>query len=87
MENKKILAEVVCPATSRTYDFVLEAGMTAGSALKKIAAEIINYERMDMLFSDIGSAELFCDESELPLAEDITLDEYGITSGSRLMII
>ena len=39
---KKILIEVVCAATAKSYEFLLPAQMSVGVARKKIIEQIIN---------------------------------------------
>lgn len=47
---KKILIEVVCAATAKSYEFLLPAQMSVGVARKKIIEQIIAYEENEDLF-------------------------------------
>ncbi len=86
MERTKINVEVICPAVSGRYDFVIDRQMTAGEAAEKIARQIREYEKADVLFSG-GRVLLYSSGSRLPLAPSVPLEKYGVTGGSRLMII
>ena len=86
MERTKINVEVICPAVSGRYDFVIDKQMTAGEAAEKIASQIREYEKTDVLFTK-GNVLLYSSGSRLPLSPSVPLEEYGVTGGSRLMII
>jgi len=86
MKNKKIIAEVLCPVISGRYDFFLSTEMTAGEALEKIAEEVRKSENADFLFTG-ESTYLYASGARLPLDPSVTLEEYGITDGSVLMLI
>lgn len=47
---EKILIEVVCAATAKSYEFLLPAQMSVGVARKKIIEQIIAYEENEDLF-------------------------------------
>lgn len=87
MKNRKITVEVLCPALSGKYDFVMDADITAGEAAREISEKIIRFERVDGLSFENGDTYLFTDVSQLPLDPDMSLSECGICSGSRLMLI
>lgn len=87
MDNHTINVEVICPAVSRKYDFVLRCSMTSGEAALRIAEHIKSAEHIEFLFSDEKIPQLFEQKYRLPLNPDITLEEYGIKSGSTIMII
>ncbi len=86
MNTGKITVLVICPAVSGKYDFRLDSEMTAGEAIQKIAEQIRKYENADCLFRSDGLL-LFSEESDRPVNPDVTLEEYGIVNGSRLMLI
>ena len=82
---KKILIEVVCAATAKSYEFLLPAQMSV--ARKKIIEQIIAYEENEDLFQGTETI-LFCDmEQKEILNEKFTLEESGIYGGNRLILI
>ena len=84
---KKILIEVVCAATAKSYEFLLPAQMSDGVARKKIIEQIIAYEENEDLFQGTETI-LFCDmEQKEVLNEKFTLEESGIYGGNRLILI
>lgn len=87
MDNKTILAEVICPAVSKTYDFIIDSTLTVGEAVERIADEIRRAERIDILFSEIESVSLFSSEYRYPLNAAMKICDCGIMSGSRLMLV
>ena len=84
---KKILIEVVCAATAKSYEFLLPAQMSVGVARKKIIEQIIAYEENEDLFQGTETI-LFCDmEQKEILNEKFTVEESGIYGGNRLILI
>lgn len=86
MKNKKITVDVLCPSVSGKYDFEIDSGLTAGEAAGRIAEQIREYENAEFLFRS-GEILLYSTCTRLPLDPLVKLEDYGITSGSRLMII
>lgn len=87
MRKNRITAEVICPSVSGKYDFVLDTEMTVGEAAGRIAEEIRAYEKADIILNDISRVMMYGDGYALPFDHSLTLGEYGVTNGSRLMLI
>lgn len=49
---KKILIEVVCAATAKSYEFLLPAQMSVGVARKKIIEQLLPNEKMKIYFRE-----------------------------------
>lgn len=87
MKKDQILAEVICPLTSRTYDFIISSSMLIGDLAEKICIEISAREGKSISLGDHENKDIFSSEHTLPLDRKKTLADYGISSGCSLMII
>ncbi len=87
MSRDHILVEVLCPATSRSYDFIIYKRMTVCQAIDKIAGQIKEFEGNDIIFDDTSSLDLFSSEYSLPLDKELIIENCNIKSGSSLMIV
>lgn len=87
MKKDQILAEVICPLTSRTYDFVISRSILIGDLAEKICSEITEKEGNSISLGDSENTDIFSSEHTLPLDRKKTLADYGISSGCSLMII
>lgn len=86
MKSKMINVDVICPLISGKYDFAVDIKMTAGDAAEKIAEQVRKYEKADFLFRD-GEKFLYAAGIKNPLNPSSALEEYGIVSGTRLMLV
>ena len=86
MSSRRVNTEVVCPAVSGRFDFVIDTGLTAGEAAVKIASEIRKALKTDVILGDDGLL-LYASGSRLPLDPEERLEKYGVTNGSILMLI
>jgi len=86
MSSRRVNVEVVCPVVSGRFDFVLDTGLTAAEATGKIASEIREAMKTDVILSGSGML-LYASGSRLPLDPEVTLEKYGVTDGSILMLI
>lgn len=78
--------EVMCPSTSRSYDYKIPPSMKVSDIKKRIINDIRLYEGLSDLFSDEENVGIYC-EDKCRLGDDITLSNAGVKSGDRLMII
>ncbi len=85
--SDKIPVRVIFPALSEKYDFLISAELTVSQAIREITREISDHEKNDSLFNDISLYRLFTENSDHALDENTALKEYGIVSGSRIMLI
>lgn len=82
----KVLIEVVCPATSRRYEFWLARKMTVGQAALRMARDIMLYESNDGLF-DEENLFLYFYENRVLLDQKHTIGQAGLRSGCRLYLV
>lgn len=87
MKKDQILAEVICPLTSRTYDFVISRSLIISDLAEKICSEISEREGNSISLWSPEDTDIFSSEYALPLDREKTLADYGIISGCSLMII
>ena len=80
-----ITVELLCPSTSRTYDFKLPVKMTAGETKKQMIEDIRSFEGLPELFENTENIYLYCDNG--CISDDSTLENVGIKNGDRLMIV
>lgn len=83
----KILLEILCPATSKRYDFWVSKRMCVGKVKNKILSEIREFEKNDSIFQDEDQIVLFRENGDILNHENITMSHSGINSGECLMLI
>lgn len=82
----KIIVEVICPVSAKTYEFRISKKLSASEGKEKIISEIRGIEQNDEIF--LGTdVSLFSGRLECVLREDISFSENGVRSGDVLMII
>ncbi len=86
MSSRRVNVEVVCPAVSGRFDFVIDTGLTAAEAAGKIASEVRESLKADIIAENDGLL-LYASGSRLPLDPEERLEKYGVTNGSILMLI
>ena len=86
MSSRRVNVEVVCPAVSGRFDFVIDTGLTAAEAAGKIASEVREFLKADIIAENDGLL-LYASGSRLPLDPEERLEKYGVTNGSILMLI
>ena len=86
MSSRRVNVEVVCPAVSGRFDFVIDTGLTAAEAAGKIASEVRESLKADIIAENDGLL-LYASGSRLPLDPEERLENYGVTNGSILMLI
>lgn len=88
MKNSdKILVQVIFPVLSRKYDFLISDELTVMEAKKEIGKEIVEFEKNEALFNDTDNYRMFIQDADDALDERISLKEYGIVSGTRIMLV
>ncbi len=80
-----ITVEVICPSTSRKYDYRMPVKMKAGYIKKQIIEDIRVYEGISTLFEDEKNINLYCERCMID--DNATLEEAGIKNGDRIMVI
>jgi uncharacterized ubiquitin-like protein YukD len=84
---EELLVEVVCPATSKNYDFWIPKKMTVKNIIKKVTEDIMALEMNENLFDLSKEVLLFHYESRKVLSDEYTAIEAGIVTGNMLMIL
>lgn len=81
----KMIVEVKCPATSKSYDFRISKKLSAAEGKEKILDEIRTFESNSGLMPQ--DVSLFCAGTGKILNGELTFSENGVKSGDTLMII
>ena len=82
----KVLVEVICPATSRKYEFWISRRMTVKQAAIRIARDIMLFESNEELFDEEGIFLYFYENRTL-LNQEFTIGQSGLRSGCTLYLI
>lgn len=80
-----ITVEVLCPSTSRSYDYRLPVKMRAGNIKKQIIQDIRTFEGIAELFENEDKISLFCENGCIDDSD--TLESAGVKNGDKIMII
>lgn len=80
-----ITVEVICPATSRNYDYKMPIKMNVGEIKKQVIEDIRIFEGMMSLFENENDVHFYCDEGYIN--DNLTPEYMGIKNGDRLMLI
>ena len=83
----KILLEVFCIPTSRTYDYWVSKKMILSKVKEKMLEQIILYEKNSELFSNRDEIFLMDASEENILEESWTIEQIGLKSGDRIVIV
>ena len=83
----KILVEVICPATSRHYDFWISKRMQISQVIEKLIAEIQSFEKTEILFYSKEKVCLYSKKRQKAFSKNISVIQAGINSGDILMLI
>ena len=84
---KKLLIQVFCPSTSKSYDFWIPSKMTVQKAIELICDDIRDFENNPGLFADASGLLLYSELEEKPLLPDLTIAQTGVRSGDRIALI
>lgn len=80
-----ITVEILCPSTSRSYDYKLPVKMQAGDIKKQIIEDIRIFEGIADLFENEEKIHLYCENGCI---DDSATPEYaGVRNGDKIMII
>ena len=82
----KIIVEIKCPASAKSYDFRISKKLSVSEGLKKIIAEIRGIEQNEKIFAN-DEVSLFMGNNNAILNTNMTFAENGIRSGDILMLI
>lgn len=80
-----ITIELLCPSTSRSYDFKLPVKMLAGDIKRQMIEDIRSFEGLPELFGTEESIHLYCENG--CISDRSTPENAGVKNGDRLMII
>jgi hypothetical protein len=83
----KMLIEVFCVATSKSYDFWISKKMVLAKVKEKILEQIQAYEKNTELFQQAEQVFMMEDTQASILEEAWTVEEAGLHSGDKVVII
>lgn len=83
----KVIIELYCAATIKKYDMWIPRAMKVQEVIKQLIEEIRVYENNDSLFSDEEHILLYLYERRTVLNRDYTVEQSGIVSGQRIMMV
>lgn len=81
-----LTVEIICPSTSRSYDYRIPPKMKISEAVKKILEDIRVFEGIPELFTSETDMGLYCCD-RLLMDGELCFADYGVKSGDRLMIV
>jgi hypothetical protein len=84
---EEVLVDVYCPATAKSYEFLVPKTMNAKNCLKGMAEGIMGFESNSELFDLEEDVFLYDYDSRSVVNEGHTITEAGIKSGAKLMIL
>lgn len=80
-----IMIEVVCPSSSRTYDYKLPLRMKNENIKSRLIEDIRTFENLPELFSDESGISLYF--NGVKLSGESTPEKSGLENGSVIVII
>lgn len=83
----KVLIELYCAATIKKYDMWLPKAMKIQEAIQQIIEEIRVFENNDELFMDELNLLLYLFERQTVLNPEYTVEQAGVLSGQRIMLV
>ena len=83
----KIIVEVKCPASAKSYEFRISKRLLVSEGMEKIISEIRGFEQNERIFSRDSKLSLFCGRLGSILNAGMSFAENGVKSGDMLMII
>lgn len=83
----KIIVEMKCPASSKSYEFRISKRLSVSEGMEKIISEIRGFEQNEKIFSMDNELSIFCARLNSILNLNMTFAENGVKSGDTLMII
>ncbi len=84
---EKIIVEIKCPATSKSYEFRISKKLSVAEGMKKIISEIRGLEHNEALFTANDDISIFSVRGNNVLNKKMTFSENGVKSGDALMIL
>ena len=82
--GENVYVEVVFPAMSKRYDFVLPVKLRVQPATRLISQIIMNKERLEL---DVEKLLLFNYDGKVLIDSSMSVYEAGINDGSRLILV
>lgn len=80
-----ITVEVLCPSTSRNYDFKMPVKMSVGDIKRQMIEDIRSFEGLPELFSRETEIHLYSENG--CISDDSLPENAGVKNGDKLMII
>lgn len=83
----KVLVELYCAATIKKYDMWFPKSVLIREVIQQVMEEIQAYENNSELFPDESSVMLYLYDRQTVLNVDYTVQQSGIVSGQRIMMV
>lgn len=84
---EKIILEIKCPATSKSYEFRISKKLLVAEGMRKIISEIREIEHNEAMFPSNKDISIFSIRENNILNGKMTFSENGVKSGDTLMIL
>lgn len=81
-----INVEIVCPSTSRSYDYKIPPLMKAGTVKQRIIEDIRIYEGIDDLLPNVNKIGLYCEDMSV-IGNNVNFETAGVKNGDKIMLI
>ncbi len=78
--------EIICPSTSRSYDYRIPPPMNSEAVKKRIIADIRIYEGVEDLFSNEDDIRLYRENMSV-IGTDVSMEAAGVRNGDKIMLI
>ena len=83
----KVLVELYCAATIKKYDMWFPKSMKIREVINQLIEQIEDFENNNELFQNTDKIMLYLSESRDVLNRDYTVEQCGIVSGQRIMMV
>ncbi|WP_167955902.1 hypothetical protein [Anaerosporobacter faecicola] len=78
--------DLYVPSLNKKYNFNLNETALVGTIIEELT-EMICQKEQCTLFGEVGELMLVCIERQEVLQKQETLEQYGIITGNRLMLV
>lgn len=78
--------EIICPSTSRSYDYRIPPLMMSEAVKKRIIEDIRIYEGIEDLFPNEDDIRLYLENMSV-IGVDVSMEDAGVKNGDKIMLI
>ena len=82
-----VLVELYCAATIKKYDMWFPKSMKIREVINQLIEQIEDFENNNELFQNTDNIMLYLYERQDVLNRDYTVEQCGIVSGQRIMMV